>query len=138
MRVSLPVHKNGQSLIEVLVSMTVAILVITGLVGAVLVAVRNTQFAKNQSLATKYAQEGMENTRQLRDTDWAVFWGKRGTIDEENPIPNTRFVKRITFEDISGGNNDKMKVTVTVSWTDSSGIHKSELISYFTKSALWR
>ncbi|TSC53514.1 MAG: Uncharacterized protein LiPW16_371 [Microgenomates group bacterium LiPW_16] len=139
-----PVHKNslpaswrGQSLLEVLVAMAAAILIIGGLVAAVIVAVRNAQFARNQALATKYANEGMENTRSLRDTDWNTFWGVGTRTEGPNPISGTVFSRTIKYEDASGGTNDKMKVTVTVSWTDSAGTHQSELVSFFTKPATW-
>ena len=50
----------GQSLLEVMVALAVSTLVLTSLVSAVVVSVRNARFAKNQSLATKYAQEGID------------------------------------------------------------------------------
>lgn len=136
----LPVHnkKNGQSLIEVLAAMAVAVIIISGLVGAVIVAVRNAQFAKNQALATSYANEGMENTRQQRDENWDNFWSKAGTTVGPTQIGTTVFTKTINYDDVSGGTNDKMRVTVTVSWIDSSGTHKSQLVSFFTKPATWK
>ncbi len=130
--------KNGQSLIEVIVAMAVAILIVGGLLSAVIVAVRNSQFAKSQVLATKYAEEGMENTRQQRDTNWDTFWTKKGTTEGPAIISGTTFSRSIKYEDVSGGAGDKMKVTVTVSWTDTIGTHKSELVSYFTKPLKWK
>lgn len=128
----------GQSLLEVLVAMAVAILVVGGLVLVVIVAVKNASFAKNQALATKYAQGEMENVRSLRDTNWDTFWSRADTTVGPTPISGTIFSKIISYTDISGGTNDKMSVTVMVTWTDAGGPHKSELTSFFTKPALWR
>ncbi|MBI4999386.1 hypothetical protein HZB97_01295 [Candidatus Gottesmanbacteria bacterium] len=124
-----PVHKDGQSLLEALVAMAIAILIIGGLVAAVIVAVRNAQFARNQVLATKYANEGMEKIRSYRDqNDWDNFKSECGSYSlGAVPTPFTR--THACQEEVA----DKMKVTITVSWTDSIGTHKSELNSYFTK-----
>lgn len=125
--------KNGQSLVEVVVALAVALLVILALVRVTIVSMRNASFAKNQALATQYAQEAMENTRSLRDTDWDTFWNLKDTTDGPTQISGTIFLKQIKYEDISGGTDDRMKVTVTVSWTEAGGTHQSELTSYLTK-----
>ncbi len=134
------IRKNGQSLIEVIVAMAVAIIITSGLLVAVIVAVRNSQFAKNQVQATKFAQEGMENARQERDSDWDTFWAKGGTTYGPTVLGtgSVNFYRNTMYEDISGGANDKMKVTVNVSWTDTVGTHQSELVSYFTKPLKWK
>jgi len=59
--------KSGQSLIEVLVSLSVATLVLFAITVAVIYSLRNTQFSKNQNLASQYASQGMEIVRQIRD-----------------------------------------------------------------------
>lgn len=130
--------EKGQGLLEALVAMAVAILIVSGLVVAVIVAVKNASFAKNQALATKYAQGEMENVRSLRDTNWDTFWSRADTTVGPTPISGTIFSKIISYTDISGGTNDKMSVTVMVTWTEAGGPHKSELTSFFTKPALWR
>ena len=59
--------KRGQTLIEVIVIITIGILVIVALVFATIAGLRNSQFAKNQVQATKLAQEGLEKVRSARD-----------------------------------------------------------------------
>lgn len=118
--------EKGQTLVEVVVALGVAVLVIIALVAATTTSVRNAQFAKNQSLATKYAQEGMEKVRALRDQNPTTFWSKTGTETETLGI----FTRKITYNEII--DNQKMEVTVTVSWTEGSVTHKSEQVSYFT------
>ncbi|KKQ78266.1 MAG: hypothetical protein US99_C0027G0005 [Candidatus Daviesbacteria bacterium GW2011_GWF2_38_6] len=63
---------KGQTLIEVIVVAMVGILVVTALTFAVIFSLRNASFAKNQSQATKLAQEGIERVRGLRDRNGAV------------------------------------------------------------------
>jgi type II secretory pathway pseudopilin PulG len=136
--------QKGQTLIEAIVAIGVAVLVMSGLVVAVISAVKNAQFAKNQSLATKYALEGMELVRQDRDTNWAIFYGR---ISPNSYCLNTQpwssgqcasfnlggiFKREAMFEQ-EGADPNKVKVTMTVSWRDPTGDHKSELVSYFTK-----
>lgn len=120
-------REKGQTLVEVVVALGVAILVITALVAATTTAVRNAQFAKNQSLATKYAQEGMEKARTLRDQNPTSFWNKSGSESEAIGI----FTRVTTYNELE--NDKKMEVKVTVSWTEGSRTHKSEQVSYLTK-----
>lgn len=139
--------KNGQSLLEAIAALAVAMLVILALVWVTIVSIRNADFAKKQSQAAKYAQEGMENMRALRDSNWSSFWamatGSNYCFSGSAPAGNCstgcpslggvfRRCAKIEAVDSTPG-KERAKVTVTVSWTDSSGTHKSEQISYFTK-----
>lgn len=60
-------NENGQSLMEVVVALTVGILVVTALTFATLFSVRNAGFSKASVQATKLAQEGLERVRSGRD-----------------------------------------------------------------------
>lgn len=57
----------GQSLMEVVVVVAVAVIVIGALTFATIASLRNAQFAKNQAQATKLAQEVLERVRAGRD-----------------------------------------------------------------------
>ena len=59
----------GQSLIELIVVTAVAVIVVGALTFATIASLRNAAFAKNQSQATKLAQDGLERMRSLRDRD---------------------------------------------------------------------
>lgn len=61
--------EKGQTLLELVVVITVAVIVVGALVFATIASLRNAQFAKNQAQATKLAQEGLEKVRTLRDRD---------------------------------------------------------------------
>jgi len=121
---------KGQSLLEAIVALAVAMLVILALVWVTTVSIRNADFAKKQAQASKYGQEGMEKVRAFRDQNtWEAFKSGCSTYDLGLvPSPFTR--PKPNCQEIA---TDKIKVTITVSWTDSAGTHKSELISYFSK-----
>lgn len=137
----LPVPKNGQSLIEALIAMSAAVLIIGGLLVAVTVSIKSAQFSRNQTLATKYANEGMEAVRSIRDRSWALLvYGNYGlqvsgqwSFASNPDTPAVGFTRVVKVEDVAPVDANKKKVTVTVSWSDASGTHKSELVSYFTK-----
>lgn len=64
--------ERGQSLLELVVVISIIAMVVGSLVFATIASLRNAQFSKNQSLATKLAQEGLEKVRSLRDRDGSV------------------------------------------------------------------
>lgn len=153
---------KGQTLIEVIVALSVVMLILAAISIAVTASVSNSSFIKNQNLASKYAQEGIEHIRHLYGNqknfyeDYsapAVFF-----MDDDNVIsldggfdaPNIdgQFVRTVDFDidtdcDSGFGNNEELKVTVSVYW--SSGkcrgeasaqqryCHKSELVTCFTE-----
>lgn len=65
--------QDGQMLIEVLVALGTAVVVLSATMVAVLSALNNAQFSKNQNIATQYAQEGMEIMRKMRNSNWSAF-----------------------------------------------------------------
>ena len=133
-------YARGQTLLEVLVALSVGILVLTAMTGAVLSSLANAQFSKNQNLATLYAQQGMENMRDLRNKNWTSFSGydgfyclaKDGSLTAGSSCSGNIdgfFARQIMFENLAV---DKRRITVTVSFTDSKVNHQSQLISVFT------
>ena len=156
-------HEKGQSLLEVIIAMTVGILVVTALVFAVIFSLRNANFAKNSAQATKLAQEGIERVRTLRDRDSRVDYTKDdGSVTEKFsdlwPISfdcpaNCYFyfntLNILTgdsigrFEPISSNfqrqfqikneGTDQKEVTVVVQWSDFAGEHQSQLTTILRK-----
>lgn len=59
---------NGFSVIELMVSFVLLSLLLTGMVMAGLYSLKNTQFARNKSIADKLAIEQLERFRVVRDT----------------------------------------------------------------------
>ena len=125
---------SGQSLLEVIVALAVTTLVLTSLVSATVVSVRNARFAKNQSLATKYAQEALERVRIYRDqSDWDNIFKTESNC--ENP-PNLSTLpllyNRVINCSLDAGER-RMTVEVTVSWTEAGRSHQGQLTTYLTK-----
>lgn len=64
--------ESGQTMVEVLVALTIAVFVVISLLVVILSGLKNSQFAQNQSKATKYAQEAIEKIKAIRDRDLVV------------------------------------------------------------------
>lgn len=111
-------NEKGQSLLELVVSIAIAILVLGALTFAIITSLRNASFASNQAQATKLAQEGLENVRSTRDRGGALNIGIN-TI----PVPSP-FTGKIQIEDSGSGSK---KITATITWNDASGAHESKL-----------
>jgi len=121
-------NSSGQSVIEVVVALSLVVLVILGLVKVSVTSINNTAFARDQRTATKYAQEGIENARQCKEENEVAFWNR--ACPELAAPSETRFTREITYTQIEEG---KIQVDVVVNWTDSKGQHQSNLTTYLTK-----
>jgi Tfp pilus assembly protein PilX len=120
---------KGQSLVEVIMALAVALLVVVALVRATVTSIRNARFAKDKALATKYAQEGIEAVRAYRDgVDWSTFISGCSSPPGLSDPPAS-FTRKINC---SGSDDSKRDVTVTVSWSDASGDHESKLETSLT------
>lgn len=82
---------KGQTLIEALVALAVAVVVISAINSTVTTALSNVHYSKDQNLATHYAEQGMEYMRKLRNQDWNQY------------MSNTTFN---FLSDGAGGTND--------------------------------
>ncbi|MDO8570483.1 MAG: hypothetical protein Q7R97_02760 [Candidatus Daviesbacteria bacterium] len=67
-------RQAGQSLIEVLIALTVTVVMIVALIAFVLSGLKNAQFAQKQSKATKLAVETMEQIKTIRDRNGAIYF----------------------------------------------------------------
>jgi len=66
-------NDSGQTLIEIILALSVVVMVITGITFAITSSLKNATFSKNQNLATAYARQGMEILRTIRDRSWTTF-----------------------------------------------------------------
>jgi hypothetical protein len=73
-------NQKGQGLLEALVALSAAVIIIAGMTIAAITAVSNSDFAKYQSLATDYAQQGMEIVKQQSQLDWYDTATYSGTL----------------------------------------------------------
>lgn len=125
----------GQSLLEVVFSIVISALVISGIVSLASVAVRNSSFARNKTLATRHVQETSEWIRQRRDEEaWSVFSSRNGEFCL-NDLPltgwpaigncgtetiNDEIFKR---EIVLTPTGNVVEVVITVYWSDAKGNH---------------
>ena len=139
-------HMKGTTLIEVLVALAVASIVIAGVTIVSLTSLRNAQFARTSDQATKYAQEGMEVARAIRNADYPGFQSYGGTYclgegETAFGLPKAScttenvgsFIRSVVIAPSGCGSNIS-RVTVTVSWRDGqcdlgNYCHKSDLVS---------
>jgi type II secretory pathway pseudopilin PulG len=140
-------YLSGQSLIEVIVSVSIAVIVAIALISMSIITGRAARAAKNNTQATKLAEEYIEQIRAYRDrngfsvvsanvTDYHMdvlqpeaSWLQSGV--ENITIDNTVFTRKLSISD--GGNADKKKVTVTVNWTAQGGVQAVANETYLTK-----
>jgi len=139
----------GQSLFEVIVAIGVIAAVIVGVVVLATNSIRNTTFTRNNSLATRYAQEAIEWLRGERDADWATFranagvsgnkycldalnWTKPQACNATEVISDTILTRSVTFSNILA---TQVNANVTVSWNDSQGAHQVATSTVYTD---WR
>jgi Tfp pilus assembly protein PilV len=66
-------HQHGQTLIEALVATGVVMMLVTGLVAGMTLAVKNSTSNKVRSMANKLTQEAIEIIRNKRDNGWNQF-----------------------------------------------------------------
>jgi len=134
--------ESGQSLVEMIVAIGVLVVVIVSLVSITTVSLQNASFSRDQSLATKYAQDGIAKIRSYRDQNtWPVFTADCETVLSSvalpspfsfNPAPDC-YVPGTT--DNCSSAEEKCEVKVVVSWADSKGTHNSEIT---TRLANWK
>ncbi|MCL5676239.1 MAG: hypothetical protein M1120_03905 [Patescibacteria group bacterium] len=137
----------GQTLIEMLMALGAGVLIVMAIIGGVVVANRNSQFSKNQNLATRYAQEGIELIRSQRDQlGWNAFYSAYNNvpqcIDGSAKFTNMAgscgqnvasfFSRSATFFD-TNGSGKSLTVTVTVSWSEVNGSHDSKQTTLLTE-----
>jgi len=74
-------RQDGQTLMEVLLAFGVLMLTMSAVIFGIATSLSSAQYAKNQSLANLYAQEGMAVVRQIRDSSWSNFCSNYGNVN---------------------------------------------------------
>ncbi len=120
-------HAKGQSLVEAVVTLGVVILLVSGLVVGSTLSLGRADNSKSRSLATTYAQEGLELARKERDAGWSQFVSVRSgrfcvdegaIVDGTTPCPlvNGAFYRELVFTPGTEVPVETMSITSTVSW----------------------
>ncbi|MDO8451443.1 MAG: hypothetical protein Q7S76_01075 [bacterium] len=139
--------QSGQLLVEAVIAVGMVIILTTGLVVATVTSLKAAQFARMKTRATKYAQEGIELTRKLRDDGWPAFQaygtvgGKNWCLKSDGTWVDTASCAPADFIDGIFARNvvmlwneteGRMEATVVVRWTDTTA-HTARIKSYFTE-----
>jgi len=154
--------ENGQTLIEILIAFGLIVFIISSLTVAVISSMNNASSSKTQSLATQYAQEGLELVREMKNTNYSAFSALSGlycvakncsAINKTNGDPcgknaqcqtaniDNVFIRQATFTFNSASCVDSTEVDVVVSWSDGkcsngSFCHNVTLISCLSNANL--
>lgn len=152
MRVS---FNSGQTLIEVSVALSAILLTLAAIAILVVTSISNSSFIKNQSRAAKYAQQGMEKVRYMRNNSgnnniplFSSYSGIYCMPDDNSLSPSSggctvvnvgsQFIRQVDFNKAGSVNCvGQTAVTVTVKWQGSkctgadTFCHTSVLLSCF-------
>lgn len=141
-------RERGQTLLEIVVALGVIAVVLTGLVTAATASLRYGQASKFRSQGVKFAQEGLELTRKLRDTSlwtdflvysdgsgqWCLDQAGNWTVSGGTGCPivsGSTFWRTVTFT----VNGSVMDVTSEVSWGERNPSSTVTLRTFYSD---WR
>jgi Tfp pilus assembly protein PilV len=124
--------QKGFTLVEVMVSGLVLVMIFLGALGALQQGFRMIDTARNTTLASQIIQSEIED---LRLKSWAVLCAVpaqsqldiagsvgRGLATAESTALAQRFTAIRRVADVADRGGNLKRVTITISWTDSSGI----------------
>jgi type II secretory pathway pseudopilin PulG len=142
---------GGQSLLELLVALTLIMLVVVAVVGLAAVSIKASYFAKRETASKRYAEEAMEWLREYKKNNWHDLLANKADADPGDIdfcLNNLNFSTagactsflggiykrelKIYKYDLNPPQKPKVDVEVLVSWSDSSGNHLTRLKSIFT------
>ena len=147
---------SGQSLFEVVLSLAIATIIIVAMVALASLAIRNSNFSKNKTLATRHSQEATEWLRGERDTDFDAFFTRAanplyclknlswadatiGVCTDGREIPGTLFKREVGFSRttvlVGGLPKNVVGAEINVYWQDAQGVHEVKSVTDFTD---WR
>ena len=118
----------------------IAAMMLVTLTSGVTISLRNLQFARNKTLAAKYAQEGVEAVRSIRDNSWVLLtngahglsWnGSQWIFSGNSDVITTQFTRSVTIAD--GSTSEIKQITVAVSWQESGGPRNVTLTTILVK-----
>lgn len=145
-------EQAGQSLVEIIVVVGTVVLMVSGLIVATTSALKTTRFSTTKSPSVKYAQEGIEQARKIRDSSWSSFFAYKDSPDglwclnaanawssaqgsATNCAGNLSTVFTRTVQFSWDAPNNRMQVQSVVTWNDGGVIRQSDVTTYFTD---WR
>lgn len=128
---------SGQALVEIVFSISIVAVILSGLVIAVVFAQKATRLAQERSEATQLAQQKIESLRSEENNNHDQFWAdyyEGYDTTEENLGKNSKFDRQTEVTRIVGSElNRRAEIQVTVSWPDGDQTRDVTLNSYITE-----
>lgn len=126
-------HQRGQTIIEAVIALTTIMLILTAIAIVVVNGLYNSQFIRDQNLANKYSQQGMEFMRNMQQNDISQFGSYNLVtlcIDEETSTLTAEGCTEVNAggthirtiqlnQNVSPCQQGETRVTVTSSWSSS-------------------
>lgn len=123
--------QKGETLLEALVALGLISIVVVAVATTVTTALSNAQYNEKQTLATKYAQQGLESVRQIRNQNYSAFRNLDGlycfgrdqeTLGFSQAACTTEnmdtFIRSIEIDQSPGCSPNVARVTVRVAFKD--------------------
>lgn len=150
--------KPGQTLIETIVTMAVAVIIIAALVGMAVTSLRSSSLSRSRALASQLLVEETERARIYRDANGlsGLEADIPGGLSNCPTVSSHKYFPAPPAAPVSGddtsistytryftacrvingaGQTEMIKITAVVSWTDSSGTHPIKSTTYLSN---WR
>ncbi len=111
-------RQTGQTLIEVLVGLSAAVVVISAITVSVIASLNNAEYSRDQNLATHSSQEGIEVVRNMRDQNIASV--------SQSSLPDGKYCLAKTCQAIvNSGSNANCGILI--------GVHCSQNVNNFIR-----
>ena len=139
-------REKGQTLVEAIISISVVVLLVTGLVAGTSASLKTSQSGRSRDQAVKLAEEGLEYTRSLRDTSWSTLSSysgdycfdptsqtplvltSDGTCSQKKTTSDTVFTRILSIRGVA----NRITVQSTVSYTENTKVQNVTLTTYLT------
>lgn len=145
------IKNNGQSIVEIIVAVSILIIIASSTVIAVLGSFTTIRLAKEQTQATYFASEGLEAVKSIKNQDWNNMingdhgvssasgkWAFSGVFDVSG-----KYTRTITVSDIyrqngdivqSGGtlDRDTKKIVSSIKWDFTPGSKNTVILLGYT------
>ncbi len=153
-------EQKGQTLLESLVALGIAVTILTAIAIIVITSLNSASFSRNQNLATSYGQQTLEAVRGMVNSNYNSFRntytsqtycidgsnkfdctvGSSGACTSNysgscNNIKTGIFVRQIDLDSASPECQGNLKVTVKVSWSDSKCTDRQNLYCHSVLSS---
>ncbi len=115
-------NQSGQTLLEVLVALSAVLIILTAVTSIVISSLSQSVSSKDYSGATQYAQEGLVSIEQQEHLGTGMYCLAADGSSTVGTCPESQLEKyrREAVIDQSACGDMLKKITVIVSWTDST------------------